>query len=164
MLRGKIQPIQNREHIALLPYNDQSVKHFLYAIKYENHKKSIALASGILLEYIYDEIQEQETLQKMEYALCTIPSTQERRKSGGYNHLHKILNEMHNHILAAELNVQDKRNLLRWTRPVSRQSRLKSQKERFNNVNSAMTITEHLPPKHDLLCHRRYNYYRRNPH
>ena len=141
-----LSPIQNREHLALLPYANPAVKHFLYAIKYERHGDSIALAAKILREHIYDEMWEEEVLQKMRYVLCAVPATQEREQRNGYNHLHAIFDAFYKHTPATDFYLQDRRGLLSWHRQVARQSRLKSRSERLSNVDGAMVVTEQIPP------------------
>ena len=145
-----ISPVQNREHLALLPYANPMVKHFLYAIKYERHGDSIALAAEILREHIYDEIREEEVLQKMHYALCAVPITQEREQRNGYNHLHAVFDAFYKHTPDTDFYLQDRRDLLSWRRQVVRQSRLKSRLERLSNVDGAMIATEHIPP--NTIC------------
>ena len=86
----------------------------------------------------------------MQYALCTIPATQERREQDGYHHLHSILDSFYGTVSKPDLRIQDKRDLLSWTRHVSRQSRLKNRSERLANVSGAMTATEFLPP--NTIC------------
>ena len=140
-------PIQHKDHLALLPYTDISVKHFLYAIKYERHTESIAVAADMLREQIYDDIQEAEMVQKMQYALCAIPITRERKKSNGYNHLHAILDVFHGSSLYGTPPVQDMRDLLVWTRHVARQSNLPNKSDRLKNVSGAMTTTRQLSPR-----------------
>ena len=136
--------IQTRGHLALLSYNNTSVKHFLYAIKYERHKESIMVAADMLRSYICDEIQEMETIQRMQYVLCTIPITEERKMNDGYNHLYTVLDAFHTHFPDITPPVQDKRGLLVWTRPVSRQSRLQNRLDRHQNVRGALSTTNPL--------------------
>ncbi len=144
MITRQKEPIQNKGHFALLSYNSASVKDFLYAIKYEQHRESIEVAADMLREYIYDEIQEMEVLQKMHYALCAIPITEERKVSNGYNHLHVIFDVLYAHLSDSTLPIQDKRDLLTWTRQVNRQSRLRNRSDRFKNVSGAMATTDQL--------------------
>lgn len=140
------KPTQNKGHLALLPYCNTSVKHFLHAIKYEQHRESIEVAAAVLREQVCDEIQEMEMVQKMQYALCTIPITQERKKSNGYNHLYAILDVLHAQLPDTVPIIQDKRDLLVWTRQVSRQSRLPNRSDRLKNVSGAMTASTLLSP------------------
>ena len=146
VLRRKMQPVCHAGHAALFPYSDPVVKHFLYAIKYERHAESTRLAAALFSEYLCDSVQDLEVVQKMHYVLCIVPVTQERKKDDGYNHLYEILNALYRHPLAADTPLQDKRNLLCWTRPVKRQSGLKNKTERFANVAGAMVAAEHLAP------------------
>ncbi|MCY4577103.1 MAG: hypothetical protein OXB96_01555 [Candidatus Kaiserbacteria bacterium] len=146
----RLAPIQNNDHLAFLSYRDVAIKHFLYAIKYERHRESITLAADIFWEYISGEAQEEEALQKMHYALCAIPITQERKRRNGYNHLYAMLDVFYHHASDAGLHIQDKRGLLAWTRQVSRQSVLQDRSERLRNVSGAMTATERLPP--NTIC------------
>ena len=142
-LYKKINPTLEKEHVALMCYDDMIIKNFIYAIKYEKHIKSIRLAGIILQNYINEEIQEQELLRKMRFTLCTIPMTQERKEQNGYNHMHTILDEIHREIPADV--IEDKRDLLQWTRHTKRQSHLKSRKERMENMKHAMKANECLP-------------------
>ena len=146
VLRGKVLPVCYAGHTALLPYSDPAVKHFLYAIKYERDAESVRLAAALLSEHLYGAVQDLEMVQKMHYALCIVPVTQERKKNYGYNHLHKILNALYRHPPVADIPLQDKRDILCWTRPVRRQSGLKNRAERFANVAGAMVTAEYLSP------------------
>ena len=132
---------QTKGHLALLSYNSALVKHFLYAIKYERHKESIKVAADMLRDYICDEIQETEAIQKMQYALCAIPITEERKVKNGYNHLYAILDAFHIHSSDTIHPIQDERALLTWTRSVSRQSRLQNRFDRFKNVRGALSVS-----------------------
>ena len=147
VISRNIQPTQYKEHLTFLPYHDTAVKHFLYALKYEQHKESAAVAADILWDYIGDEIQEQESIQKMQYVLCTIPATQEREEQDGYHHLHSILDALYSTAFTPESSLPiDKRHLLAWSRPVRRQSKLPNRSERLANVSGAMVATEQLCP------------------
>ena len=148
ILRAKIKPIRNNTHTALMPYIDLTVKNFIYAIKYEKHKKSIRLAATILGEYLYDEIQEQEAIQKMNYILCTVPATRERKNKNGYDHMHSILNELYKKISGN--NIKYEKSLLLWTRHTQRQSRLKNRRERIKNMHRAMKTKKPIPP--NTIC------------
>lgn len=142
MIARQREMVQYKGHLALLPYNSASVKHFLYAIKYERHRASIVAAADILREHIYDEIQEMESVQNMQYALCTIPMTEERRMRNGYNHLHAILDVFYRCLSGGMPSIQDERGVLIWTRHVARQSRLQHRADRLINVSGAMTTAK----------------------
>ena len=142
----RIRPTHQRGHLTFLPYRDRAVKHFLYAVKYERHRESIILAADILRNALYEMMQEEEAIHTMRYVLCTVPITSARSARNGYDHLHTILDMLYTHIPDTESALQDKRNLLTWNRPVSRQSALKNRSERYHNVNGAMTVTEQILP------------------
>ena len=146
IIARQVEIRQYKGHSCLLPYNDDSVKHFLYAIKYEYHQESIAVAADILREHICDEIQEIEMVQQMRYALCTIPMTKERKVCNGYDHLHTILDVLRTRLPHSTPSIRDKRGLLAWRRQVARQSRLHHRLDRLKNVSGAMTITDTLFP------------------
>lgn len=150
VITRRIRPTHRRGHLTFLPYRDSAVKHFLYAIKYERHRESIILAADIFWNALYETMQEEEVIHAMRYALCTVPATSERSARDGYNHLHTILDVLYTHTPNTESAPADKRNLLTWNRPVSRQSSMKNQPERYRNVNGAMAVTEQIPP--NTIC------------
>ena len=143
-IRTLLRIIRNREHTALLSYNEPMVKNLLYAIKYENDRKSIEIAANIISEHIYEEVQEQEVVQKTHYFICTIPATKERGRSNGSDHMHALLSKVYKKI-QHDNNIFYEKNLLRWKRKTQRQSRLKRRTDRMRNMQNAL-IARKLPP------------------
>ena len=138
-----VAPIRYGDHIALMKYQTPAVRYCIRSLKYEKYQKSISFAADILREFIIDEYQERELLEKMNYLLCTVPETAIRSQKDGYNHLHTILSNLRNEL--ADMPIEDARDLLYWSRPVDRQSTLK-RRERIKNVKGAMKARQQVPP------------------
>ena len=133
VLQSKIRPTVSKGHIALLPYADQTVKHFLYAVK-SRHRKSVAFAGDILLTHIHKEMEQREL---HACTLCIVPASENRKHMHGYNYLHAVLDVLHT--ASSNSQLHDGRTLLRWVRHTHQQRTLKKS-DRFANVHNAMRV------------------------
>ena len=147
-IHDRVTILKNKDHTALLPYSNKTVKNLLYAIKYENHKKSVDIASDILSEHLFDEIQEEEVIRSMHYITCTIPITKERRNKNGHDHMHTLLRKIHRKL--PDNRAVYKKDLLRWARETKRQSRIKERVKRIHNMCHAMQATK--PLSRNTVC------------
>ena len=105
-----LDPVHRDGHTALMPRANETVKHFLGALKYEKHARSIRTAASLLRDWLDDEYREQTALRSVRHLLCTVP-----KRKNGYNHLHAILAELFG--MYRNTQIRDGRNLLQWKEP-----------------------------------------------
>ena len=136
LLYSIAKPKEKYGHTILLPYNKDVTRNFLFALKYEKHKKSIKLAANILSEYINDEFIEIKSINNYKIVVTNIPSTKTRKTKEGYDHIKEIIQNL-------ELRKSIKyKELLEWKEDIKRQSQIKNRKERIDNVSDKLELKQ----------------------
>lgn len=139
-----IIPKIKNNHITLTTFRNETIKNFLYAIKYKKYIDGSKIIGKIIKNVIYEEHFENSNFEKMKYMMCAIPITYTRKCSEQYDHLKTIIDYMYDdfNILSS---IVYKKDALCWNRDIERQSSIKNRKERIENVKNAIKVNIKIP-------------------
>ena len=124
------------EWFAPLPYRDKKVKALIWTLKYRERRASAELLSHALAEFLTEELADKKLFGFEKPLLIPMPLAKKRRQERGFNQCEMLCESLLK--LMPELEYEPA--LLRKGKETAPQTKLKSRKEREQNLDGAFAV------------------------
>jgi len=128
----------NNQTRAIFSYQDNIIRKALWSLKYRNNKPMARVFARLILDFLLEDISEQNQFSADKIIFVPIPISSSRQRKRGYNQVELILKEMS--FIKTDVSFICLFDVLYKIRGTRAQMEIKNRRERLQNIKNSFGI------------------------